>query len=157
MPSENRRTPNGTSGGVGDRGRKAPADSYHAHDQPTVHQAPCATPNTSFADSNCDATVWTYDPPTRLLTTKTHAARTRTFAYDAASLALSTGACAAGGGAFNGKVITQLYEDAGGTMPGRFSGVQVATSAHAGTHYAAGHPNAPTGLVFGGQFKFPRR
>jgi YD repeat-containing protein len=66
----------------------------------------------------------------------TDAAGTRTFAYDASSLALTTETF--GTGMFNGKVITQLYQDGtGGTVEGRFAGLQIGTSGDAEAYYDA--------------------
>jgi RHS repeat-associated protein len=64
------------------------------------------------------------------------AAGTRTFAYDASSLALATETF--GTGMFNGKVITQLYQDGtAGTVEGRFAGIQIGTSGDADAYYDA--------------------
>ena len=64
------------------------------------------------------------------------AAGTRTFAYDASSLALATETF--GSGMFNGKVITHLYQDGtGGTVDGRFAGLQIGTSGDADAYYDA--------------------
>jgi hypothetical protein len=66
----------------------------------------------------------------------TDAAGTRTFAYDASSLALATETF--GSGVFNGKVITDLYEDGtGGTVDGRFAGIQIGTGGDADAYYDA--------------------
>jgi hypothetical protein len=66
------------------------------------------------------------------------AAGTRTFAYDASSLALATETF--GTGMLNGKVITHRYEDGtGGTVNGRFAGIQIGTSGDADAYYDARH------------------
>ncbi|MBP9025503.1 MAG: hypothetical protein KBH81_05055 [Phycisphaerae bacterium] len=87
-----------------------------------------------YSDATPDVTM-SYDRLGRKYQV-TDAAGTRTFAYDASSLALATETF--GTGMFNGKVITQLYEDGtSGTLNGRFAGIQIGTSGDADAYYDA--------------------
>jgi hypothetical protein len=87
-----------------------------------------------YSDTTPDVTI-SYDRLGRKHQV-TDAAGTRTFAYDASSLALTTETF--GTGMFNGKVITHLYEDGtGGIVDGRFAGIQIGTSGDPDAYYDA--------------------